>query len=82
MRIRVALRQADLEDGALEAPAQCVEAFAEPSAVTVVLEHLFQGDSKTRLSVESTLDEGRFTGLEWPPDLHPGAFVMVSWQAG
>jgi hypothetical protein len=82
MRIRVAVRQADLDDGALDAPPQCIEAFADAATVTVVLEHLFQGDSKTRLSFDSTLDEGRFTGLEWPPDLRPGAFVMVSWQAG
>ncbi|GIE99944.1 hypothetical protein [Paractinoplanes rishiriensis] len=75
---RFALWRADLEGGVCAAPEECVDALRERAAVPVVLEH-----PPARLPFDSALHqdvEWQFTGVPWPPGLHPGTLVTVSWQ--
>ncbi|MEV8516852.1 hypothetical protein [Dactylosporangium sp. NPDC051484] len=80
----LALRRADLDGAVCAAPQECVEVLRDRPLVTVVLEHRVRGITPTRQVFESALrqdDEWRFSGIDWPADLRPGALVSVSWHA-
>ncbi|WP_432825983.1 hypothetical protein [Dactylosporangium sp. CA-092794] len=81
---RLALRQADLHGAVCPAPPESVEVLSHRPVVTVVLEHHIQAITPTRQVFETSLrqdEEWRFSGIEWPADLRPGALVSVSWHA-
>ena len=77
MRTRLALTRSDVETGTCPAPEGC-----DLAGLTVVLDHRDRGLRTARHTFAGAVEQGRLTGLTWPPDIRPGVRVTLSWQPG
>ncbi|BBH69559.1 hypothetical protein ACTI_62440 [Actinoplanes sp. OR16] len=81
---RHTLTRADIDDGVCPLPDELATRLPHPEAVTVVVEHRMHGLDPAGETFTCPLSQEiawQVSGLVWPPDVHPGTLVIISWQA-